>query len=137
MLPPAQRRNASVRGGDWRGDTRAVHQAVQLGRRSYGPDRRGNEGLFKTGDREGRRAHVQHVSRTVPLTVKLSGRVSAPRALQSVFVRKARSAPPYPSLHGPLERWLERTHRPSTVRAPRESGKPQRTSRRVKRAAEP
>src|SRR5207302_5496144 len=72
-----------------------------------------------------------------PLTVKLSGRVSAPRALQSVFVRKARSAPPYPSLHGPLERWLERTHRPSTVRAPRESGKPQRTSRRVKRAAEP
>src|SRR5207302_3313877 len=72
-----------------------------------------------------------------PLTVKLSGRVSAPRALQSVFIRKARSAPTYPSLHGPLERWLERTHRPSTVRAPRESGKPQRTSRRVKRAAEP
>jgi hypothetical protein len=30
MLPPTQRRNASVRGGDWRGDTGAVHQAVQL-----------------------------------------------------------------------------------------------------------
>ena len=47
MLPPAQRRNASVRGGDSRGDTRAVHEAVQLSHGIYGPDRRGNEGLFK------------------------------------------------------------------------------------------
>jgi len=47
MLPPAQRRNASDRGGDWRGDTRAVHEAVQLSHGSYGPDRRGNEGLFE------------------------------------------------------------------------------------------
>src|SRR5437763_863034 len=58
--------------------TRAVHEAVQLGRRSCGANRRGNEGLFKTGDRKGRQAHVQHVSRTVPLTVKLSGRPRAP-----------------------------------------------------------
>jgi hypothetical protein len=47
MLPPAQRRNASVRGGDWRSGTSAVHEAVQLSHGSYGPDRRGNEGLFK------------------------------------------------------------------------------------------
>jgi len=71
-----------------------------------------------------------------PLTVKLSGRASAPRALQSVFTLKARKAPTYPSLHGPLERWLERTYRATTVRAPRESGKPQRPSHHVKRAAE-
>ena len=74
MLPPAQRRNASIRGGDCHRDAGAVHEAVQLGRRSCGANRRGNEGLFKTADQEGRRAHVQHVSRTVPLTVKLSGR---------------------------------------------------------------
>src|SRR5712671_2760903 len=49
MLPPAQRRNASVRGGDCHRDTRAVHEAVQLSHGSYGPDRRGNEGLFQTG----------------------------------------------------------------------------------------
>src|SRR5437764_1198857 len=78
MLPPAQRRNASVRGGDWRDDTGALQEAVQLGRRSCDANRRGNEGLFQTGDREGRRAHVQHVSRTVPLTVKLNGRAEAP-----------------------------------------------------------
>ena len=49
MLPPAQRRNASVRGGGWRGDTEAVHEAVQVGRRSCGVNRRGNEGIFTTG----------------------------------------------------------------------------------------
>ena len=49
MLPPTQRRNASVRGGHWRADTGAVHEAVQLGRRSCGANRRGNEGLFKNG----------------------------------------------------------------------------------------
>src|SRR5205807_1397484 len=109
MLPPAQRRNASVRGGDWRGDTRAVHQAVQLGRRSCGANRRGNEGLFKTGDREGRRAHVQHVSRTVPLTVKLRGRAptSAKRRgrTMSSSARGAKQTTP----HGPLQRLLEVT----------------------------
>src|SRR5438876_4382918 len=47
MLPPAQRRNASVRGGDCHRDTGAVHEAVQLSHGSYGPDRRVNEGLFK------------------------------------------------------------------------------------------
>ena len=47
MLPPAQRRNASVRGGNLRGDTRAVHETGQLSHGSYGPDRRGNEGLFE------------------------------------------------------------------------------------------
>jgi hypothetical protein len=47
MLPPTQRRNASVRGGDWRGDTGAIHEAVQLGRQSCGANRRGNEGSSK------------------------------------------------------------------------------------------
>ena len=36
MLPPAQRRNAGVRGGDCHRDAGAVHEAVQLGRRSCG-----------------------------------------------------------------------------------------------------
>jgi len=54
MLPPAQRRNGSVRGGDCHRDTTAVHEAVQLSHGSYGPDRRGNEGLFQTGIRNGR-----------------------------------------------------------------------------------
>jgi len=49
MLPPAQRRNASVRGGDCHRDAGAVHEAVQLGRRSCGANRRGNEGIFTTG----------------------------------------------------------------------------------------
>ena len=83
MLPPTQRRNASVRGGDWRADTGALQEAVRLGRRSCGANRRGNEGLFRTGDREGPRAHVQHVSRTVPLTVKLRGRTMRQAALRS------------------------------------------------------
>jgi hypothetical protein len=30
MLPPSQRRNASVRGGECHRDTRAVHEALQL-----------------------------------------------------------------------------------------------------------
>src|SRR5947208_16849428 len=93
MPPPAQRRNASVRGGDSRGDTGAVHEAVQLGRRSCGANRRGNEGLFKTDDREGRRAHVQHVSRTVPLTVKLRGRTTTPdRRRGRAIASRARGA---------------------------------------------
>src|SRR5207248_8901204 len=54
MLPPAQRRNTSVRGGDCHRDTRAVHEAVQLSHGSYGPDRRGNEGLLQTGIGNGR-----------------------------------------------------------------------------------
>ena len=104
-------------------DTRAVHEAVQLGRRSCGANRRGNEGLFKTGDREGRRAHVQHVSRTVPLTVKLRGRLmpqavlTSNEALQSRRARpikrrgrtissSARGAGPL-GPHGPLQRLLD------------------------------
>src|SRR5207249_9473091 len=59
-------------------DTRALKLAPHARRRSNGANRRGNEGLFKTGDREVRRSHVQHVSRTVPLTVKLNGRAEAP-----------------------------------------------------------
>ena len=106
MLPPPQRRNASLRGGDWRGDTGAVREAVQLGRRSCGANRRGNEGLFKTGDREGRRAHVQHVSRTVPLTVKLRGRApTSDRRRGRTLSSGARGAQPLVH-HGPLQRLL-------------------------------
>src|SRR5204863_460013 len=84
-----------------------VHEAVQLGRRSCGANRRGNEGLCQTGDREGRRAHVQHVSRTVPLTVKLRGRTTTPDE------RRGRTLPPgargakQTTPHGPLQRWLD------------------------------
>jgi len=107
MLPPAQRRNASVRGGDWRGDTGVVHEAVQLGRRSCGANRRGNEGLCQTGNREGRRAHVQHVSRTVPLTVKLRGRTEAPDGSRGrTLPPSARGAKPT-THHGPLQRLLD------------------------------
>jgi len=117
MLPPAQRRNASVRGGDWRGDTGVVHEAVQLGRRSCGANRRGNEGLCQTGDREGRRAHVQYVSRTVPLTVKLNGRAEAPDGRRGrTLPSGARGAQP-PTHHGPFQRLLEDALTQPTVRA--------------------
>jgi hypothetical protein len=106
MLPPTQRRNASVRGGDWRADTEAVHEAVQFGRRSCGADRRGNEGLFKTGDREARRAHVQHVSRTVPLMVKLRGRAPTAESAEGAQFLSARGAKPT-THHGPLQRLLD------------------------------
>jgi len=106
MLPPAQRRNASVRGGAWRGDTGAVHKAVQLGRRSCGANRRGNEGLFKTGDREGRRAHVQHVSRTVPLTVKLRGRTTTPDERRGRTLSPGARGAKLTTPHGPLQRLL-------------------------------
>ena len=89
-------------------DTRAVHEAVQLGRRSCGANRRGNEGLSKTGDREGRRAHVQHVSRTVPLTVKLRGRTEASGGAEGAQSLSARGAKPQ-AHHGPLERLLAAT----------------------------
>ena len=116
MLPPTQRRNASVRGGDCHRVTRAVHEAVQRRRRSCGANRRGNEGLFKAGDREGRRTHVQHVSRTVPLTVKLRGRTEAPAlGAEGAQFLGARGAKPQ-APHGPLQRWLgdpnEATPRP-------------------------
>ena len=115
MLPPAQRRNASVRGGDWRADTGAVHEAVQLGRRSCGANRRGNEGLFKTGDREDRGARVQHVSRTVPLTVKLSGRTPASdRSRGRILFSRARGDTT--ERHGPLQRLLEVAPQGGTVR---------------------
>ncbi len=123
MLPPTQRRNASIRSGDRRGDTAAVHEAVQLGHRSCGASRRGNEGIFKAGDREGPRAHVLHVSRTVPLTVKLRGRTMRQAALKSNEALQARPMRPSgrrgrtissgargakpQAHHGPLERLLE------------------------------
>src|SRR5881392_3744082 len=88
-------------------DTRALKLAPHARRRSNGANRRGNEGLFKTGDREVRRSHVQHVSRTVPLTVKLSGRPEVPRARQSAITLSAHEAPTHPSVHGPLQRLLE------------------------------
>src|SRR5947208_2308210 len=107
MLPPAQRRNASVRGGDCHRDAGVVHEAVQLARRSFGANRRGNEGLFKTGDREIRQgAHVQYVSRTVPLTVKLRGRTTTPDERRGrTLSPSARGAEP-PTPHGPLQRLL-------------------------------
>ena len=108
MPPPTQRRNASVRGGDWRGDTSAVHEAVQLGRRSCGANRRGNEGLFKTGDRQGPRAHLQHVSRTVPLTVKLSGRPEAPIKRRGRTLSSRARGAKQTTHHAPLQRLLDR-----------------------------
>src|SRR5437667_5896312 len=87
-------------------DTRALKLAPHARRRSYGANRRGNEGLFKTGDRDGRRGHVQHVSRTVPLTVKLRGRASTSDRRRgrrlSPGARGAKQTTP----HGPLQRWL-------------------------------
>src|SRR5437764_12876534 len=80
MLPPAQRRNASVRGGGWRGDTEAVHEAVQLGRRSCGVNRRGNEGIFTTG------RNVTALSSAPPPNSPSNGEVEGPR-------RSARRAP--------------------------------------------
>src|SRR5437773_9364803 len=107
MLPPAQRRNASVRGGDCHRDARAVHEAVQLGRRSCGANRRGNEGIFTTG------RNVTALSSAPPpnspLTVKLSGRPQArPARRERRIAKRARGAQP-PTRHGPLQRLLDRT----------------------------
>ena len=87
-------------------DTRAVHEAVQLGRRSCGANRRGNEGLSKTGDREGRRAHVQHVSRTVPLTVKLRGRTTTLDERRGRTLSPGARGAKQTTHHGPLQRLL-------------------------------
>jgi len=46
MLPRAQRRNASVRGGDWHSDNPSGSWGSAARRRSCGANRRGNEGLF-------------------------------------------------------------------------------------------
>jgi len=72
MLPPAQRRNASVRGGDCHRDARAVHEAVQLGRRSCGANRRGNEGIFTTG------RNVTALSSAPPPNSPSNGEVEGP-----------------------------------------------------------
>src|SRR5438045_1661473 len=89
MLPPAQRRNASVRGGGWRGDTEAVHEAVQVGRRSCGVNRRGNEGIFTTG------RNVTASSSAPPPNSPSNGEVEGPADAAS-RAQRARSVSPPP-----------------------------------------
>ena len=64
------------------------------------------EADFSGFEAVGRRAHVQHVSRTVPLTVKLRGRTQAPDWRRGrILSSGARGAEP-PTRHGPLQRLL-------------------------------
>src|SRR5207244_8465927 len=73
------------------------------------------KGSSKTRDREGLRAHVRHLSRTVPLTVKLRGRAEAPDKRRGRTLSfSARGAQP-PTVHGPLQRLLDaRNYAPKT-----------------------
>jgi len=85
--------------------TRAVHEAVQLGAEAVAPTAAETKGS-STGDRKGRRAHVQYVSRTVPLTVKLSGRAQAlDWSRGRILSSSARGDTTDP--HGPLQRLLD------------------------------
>src|SRR5205807_5625950 len=68
------------------------------------PTRRGNEGSSRSSEVE---APASGFPRTVPLTVKLSGRPEVPRARQSAITLSAHEAPTHPTVHGPLQRLLE------------------------------
>src|SRR5205807_6136366 len=73
------------------------------------PTRRGNEGSSRSSEVE---APASGFPRTVPLTVKLSGRPEVPQARQSAITLSAHEAPTHPTVHGPLQRLLEvRPHR--------------------------
>ena len=100
-----QRRNASVHGSRCHRipERRSWHRMRAA--EATAPTAAETKGSSKSGDREGRRAHVQHVSRTVPLTVKLSGRAEAPDWSRGRTL-SFRAHGDTDELHGPLQRWL-------------------------------
>src|SRR2546427_495543 len=72
------------------------------------PTRRDNEGSSRPSEVE---APVSGFPRTVPLTVKLSGRPKECPALRTRTLSSARSERKQLTCHGPLQRLLEVTHR--------------------------